>query len=74
MDIYAGECKWSYICLQQTQIIKCCMQFYAYCPNPHIGTMLLFYFRKLAGQKTMLQSMGPINAKLHRALMVASIS
>ena len=30
-----------------------CMPYYVYCPNDHIVTVLLFYFKNLIGQKTL---------------------
>ena len=68
---YPRKCK--VICLQPTQIVNLCMHFYVYCPNDHIGTVLLFYFSNLIGQKHFLQNMGPRRVRLHRTLMVTSM-
>ena len=59
MDISAGKCKLSYICLQPTRIVKCCMHFYIYCLNDYIGTILLFCLRNLSGQKPFFAKYGP---------------
>ena len=41
----------------------CHIPYYVYCHNHHIGTMLLFYFKNLTGQKTFVAKYGPMKCQ-----------